>query len=63
MDAVRAVRIRVTLEIPKEFLGPVLKSSNPWATLTALLTGVLAEFKIRVVAVNRRDLARLKGVK
>lgn len=46
--------VRVTLKVPENYL---LKDKKAFA---ALLTAALMEFRIKVVRVNKRDLARRK---
>ena len=52
------INVRVTLRIPKNYIPKDVE--DPEEVFAALITAALLEFKIQVVKVNKRDLARRK---
>lgn len=52
------INVRVTLRIPENYIPKDAK--DPEKVFTALVTAALIDFRIHVVKVNKRDLARRK---
>lgn len=52
------MKVRVTLEVPENYIPE--DAQDPEKVFAALITAALLEFRVKVVKVNERDLARRK---